>query len=195
MKTVSSREYGEKFKARAVARMTGEGRRSAHALSKELGVPQPTLSRWLRGARNVVVVGDESEKKPERRPEDWSPNEKLEAVLEAAGLGEEELGRWLRVRGLTEAHLQRWREALEDRASEVFSPSKSSGSGKASRKREKELERELRRKEKALAETAALLVLRGKLQALWADEDASTRHSSDEPSSKRSTKRGKRERE
>lgn len=193
--TVSGREYGEKFKARAVARMTGVGRRSAHAVSKELGVPQPTLSRWLREARNLVVVGDENEKGPGRRPEDWSPREKLEAVLESAGLSEEELGRWVRLRGLTVAHLQRWREALEDRAAEVFSPAKASAAGKASRKREKELERELRRKEKALAEAAALLVLRGKLQALWADEDASTRQSSDEPSSKRSTKRGKREHE
>ena len=193
--TVSSREYGERFKALAVARMTGVGRMSAHSLSKELGVPQPTLSRWLRDARNVAVVDEESEKKPERRPEDWSPEEKLEAVLEAARLGEEELGRWLRLRGLTDAHLQRWREALKSRAAEVFSPSKQKAASKASRKRERELERELRRKEKALAETAALLVLRGKLQALWAGEDASTRQPSDEPSSKPSTKRTKRERE
>lgn len=168
---------------------------SACALSRELGVPQPTLSRWVREARNVAAVDDEHEKTPERRPEDWSPQEKLQAVLEAARLGDDELGRWLRRQGLTEAHVERWRGALEDRAAEVFSPAKESAATKASRKREKELERELRRKEKALAETAALLVLRGKLQALWAGEDASTRQKSDEPSSKRSTKRTKRERE
>ena len=41
------------------------------------------------------------------------------------------------------------------------------------RQRVKELERELRRKEKALAETAALLVLRKKMEAIWGDgEDA-----------------------
>lgn len=190
-----SRQYGEKFKAHAVSRMVGASRASANALSGELGVPQPTLSRWLREARNVTVVDDEREKKPERRPEDWSPKEKLEAVLEAANLPDDELGRWLRLRGLTQTHVERWRGALEDRAEEVFSPAKESAATKASRKREKELERELRRKEKALAETAALLVLRGKLQALWAGEDASTRQESDGPSSKRSTKRTKRERE
>src|SRR5690606_37130231 len=175
--------------------MVGAGRVSANALSGELGGPQPTLSRWLREARNVAVVDDEREKKPERRPEDWSPKEKLEAVLEAARLSDDELGRWLRLRGLTEAHVERWRGALEDRAAEVFSPVKENAATKASRKREKELERELRRKEKALAETAALLVLRGKLQALWEGGDASTRQKSDETSSKRSTKRTKRERE
>lgn len=190
-----SRQYGEKFKAHAVSRLVGGERVSASALSRELGVPQPTLSRWLREARNVAVVEDQREKKPERRPEDWAAKEKLDAVLEAANLSDEELGRWLRLRGLTEAHLERWRGALEARAEEVFSPPKESAATKASRKREKALERELRRKEKALAETAALLVLRGKLQALWEGGDASTRQKSDEPSSKQSTKRTKRERE
>ena len=40
-----------------------------------------------------------------------------------------------------------------------------------------ELERELRRKDKALAEAAALLVLKKKLAVLWEDEDDSTRRS------------------
>jgi hypothetical protein len=53
----------------------------------------------------------------------------------------------------------------------------------AEAKRVKELERELRRKEKALAETAALLVLRKKAEALWGAEDASTESNSDDESS------------
>jgi transposase len=53
----------------------------------------------------------------------------------------------------------------------------------AESKRIKELERELRRKEKALAETAALLVLRKKADALWGDEDASTESKNDDESS------------
>jgi len=52
-----------------------------------------------------------------------------------------------------------------------------------------DLERELKRKDKALAETAALLVLQGKMQALWAAEDDATRPSSDESSSRTSRKR------
>src|SRR5690606_30663150 len=186
---------GGNVQANEAALREGDGSLSVASLIREHGVPQPTLTRWVREARNVADVDDEREKTPERRPEDWSPQEKLQAVLEAARLGDDELGRWLRRQGLTEAHVERWRGALEDRAAEVFSPAKESAATTASRKREKELERELRRKEKALAETAALLVLRGNLQALWAGEDASTRQKSDEPSSKRSTKRAKRERE
>lgn len=165
------------------------------ALSRELGVSQPTLSRWLHEARNVGPVDSEREKKPERGPESWSPREKLEAVLEAARLSDVELGSWLRRRGLTEEHLRQWRGTLEERVDAVFSPPKPERQSPGSRKRERELERELRRKDKALAETAALLVLRGKLDALWAGEDVTTRQTSDEPSSKQSTKRNRRERE
>lgn len=93
--------------------MTGARRISAYALSEELGVPQPTLSRWLREARNLVVVDEEHEKRPERRPDDWSPAEKLDAVLEAARQSESELGPWLRLLGLTEAHLQRRTETWD----------------------------------------------------------------------------------
>ena len=42
---------------------------------------------------------------------------------------------------------------------------------KAAQQRIKQLERELRRKEAALAETAALLVLRKKAEALWGKEE------------------------
>ena len=96
-----------------------------------------------------------------------------------------------RRKGLTEEHLRQWRETLEERASAVFEPREPRVSAE-SRRRVLELERELKRKDKALAETAALLVLQGKMQALWADEDAPTRQSSDEPSSPASRKPKKR---
>lgn len=165
--------------------MTGPRRVSANALSQEVGVAQPTLSRWLREAGNFAGVkdDDEEQKAVERRPDDWTAQEKLGAVMEAAGVAESELGAWLRRKGLTREHLRQWRAALEERASVVFSPRESRASS-AERKRVKELERELKRKDKALAETAALLVLQGKMQALWGGEDEPTRQTSDAPSSK-----------
>jgi transposase-like protein len=185
-------QYSEKFKARMVGRMLGERRLSASALSKEVGVGQPTLSRWLREAGRVGVVTESNEdKRPERRPEDWSPKEKLRAVIDAAGVPEAEFGVWLRRKGLKEEHLRQWREALTERADGVFSPLSSRRSS-AERKQVEKLEKELKRKDKALAETAALLVLQGKMQALWAEEDDATRPTSDEPSSKGSRKRRQR---
>jgi transposase-like protein len=166
-----------------IQRMVGRGRISASALSREVGVAQPTLSLWLKSAGRLSVVSDDEKPKPKAtRPEDWSPRKKLAAVMEAARLSDGELGGWLRREGLTEEHLLQWRGALEERASAVFEPREPRVSAE-SRKRVLELERELKRKDKALAETAALLVLQGKVQALWAEEDAPTRQSSDEPSS------------
>ena len=175
-----------------VQRMVGPGRLSANALSKEVGVAQPTLSLWLRQAGNLrSVKADDEARPPARRPEDWSPREKLAAVLEAEGLSEAELGGWLRRRGLTEEHLRQWREVLDERAGAVFAPREPRATAET-RKRVKELERELKRKDKALAETAALLVLQGKVQALLAAEDDATRPSDDESSSRTSRKRRRR---
>ena len=178
-----------------IQRMVGPGGLSANALSKEVGVAQPTLSHWLRAASKVRSVREKEEPRARsKRAEDWSPQEKLAAVMEAAGLSDADLGTWLRRKGLTEEHLRQWQEALQDRASAVFAPREARASAE-SRKRVKELERELKRKDKALAETAALLVLQGKMEALWADEDAPTRQSSDEPSSRASRKRKQRGRQ
>ena len=167
--------------------MTGPRRVSANALSKEVGVGQPTLSLWLRAAGSVASVNNDDEtKRGARRPEDWPPEEKLRAVTEASGLPDAELGAWLRRNGIKEEHLQQWRET----ALSAFAV-RPSRANNEDRRRIKELEREVQRKDKALAETAALLVLQGKMEALWAAEDDATRQSSDEPSSQASRKRRK----
>ncbi len=102
-----------------------------------------------------------------KRPQDWTAEEKLQAVIEAAAIPEAELGAFLRRRGLHEAQLQQWRQqvlsGLEQR------PTRSSKKPTAEARRVRELERELARKDKALAETAALLVLKKKVQAIWGD--------------------------
>jgi transposase-like protein len=185
--TVNKKRYSEKFKKRMIQRLVGPQKMSAHTLSKEIGVCQPTLSLWLRKAGRVAVVDDKTKPRV-RRPEDWTPKEKLEAVLAAERMTDGDLGLWLRRMGLKEQHLREWRAALAERASAVFEPREPRLSAE-SRKRVKELERELVRKDKALAETAALLVLQGKMEALWAAEDDATRQGSDAPSSRASHKR------
>jgi len=185
---VTQKRYSEKFKQRMIQRMVGPKKITARALSEEVGVCQPTLSLWLRRAGSVPVVKDDKPKPRARRPEDWTPKEKLEAVLEAEGVADADLGVWLRRKGLKEQHLREWRATLAERAPAVFAPREPRANSE-SRKRVKELERELKRKDKALAETAALLVLQGKMEALWAAEDDATRPASDEPSSRASRRR------
>ena len=88
-------KYSEAFKAKMVQKMLGG--RSANSVAQEAGVNQPTLSKWLRDARTLRDVPKrKSEQEPrksvERRPEDWSAEEKLAAVLQARGLAGTELG-------------------------------------------------------------------------------------------------------
>ncbi len=163
--------YSKTFKQTMVRKLAGPGRRTATELSKEVGVPQPTLSRWLRAAGSVRGMTSEREQdKAQRRPQDWTAEERLAAVLEAESLSQEELGEFLRRKGLHEAQLKEWREL----ALAALGARKATATSRSEAKRVRELEKELRRKDKALAETAALLVLKKKLQALWGDEDDDT---------------------
>jgi len=140
--------------------MAGGERSSAHALSRETGVAQATLSRWLREASTIAAVpGDETDPKPKSRALcERSADEKMRLVLEAARLSEEELGAFLRREGLHEADLDEWREAM---LAGLTPPSNKQVRSQDAR-RVRQLEQELRRKEKALAEAAALLVLQKK---------------------------------
>jgi transposase len=169
--------YSEGFIARQVRRMAGPQAISASALSKEIGVPQPTLSRWLRAASTVEEMSTEPNRKKSPSRTHRSPQEKLTLLAKAAELDGEKLGAFLRSEGLHKATLDEWRKAAADALHEGKQRRSAKKSPEA--KRVKELERELRRKEKALAEMAALITLQKKLRAVWGDEDESTDPSSE----------------
>ena len=170
--------YTETFKARMVRRMLGPKAVSANALSEEVGIAQPTLSRWLRETSSFRAMANKEQNKAPpadpaaggKRPQDWSPGERLRAVAETLALDGEELGEYLRRTGIHREQLEQWRADAE---AGLEQPSRRRRPA-AETKRIKELERELRRKDKALAEAAALLVLRKKVQALWGDGDDDT---------------------
>ena len=102
-----------------------------------------------------------------KRPQEWSAAEKLEVVIEAGKLDEESLGRYLREKGLHTVHLQQWRQEVL----EALKGKRKNGKADPRDKRIRELERELKRKEAALAETAALLVLKKKAHDIWGDRE------------------------
>lgn len=153
-------KYSEKFKEKMVQKMAGPGAMSALRLSKESGVGQPTLSTWLRQAR----VAPMAMRRKRGRPKRWTSQEKLRVVLASAAAGESGEGELLRREGLHEADLKAFRDELTEAMS-----GKASKSEAADKLRIKELEKELRRKEKALAEAAAILVLQKKLSAYFSE--------------------------
>lgn len=155
-----------------VSRLVGPNAMSATALSKETGLAQATLSRWLKEASTLKrsMPPQDEEKPAAKQLQEWTPEEKFSIVLQAAGLSEGELGVFLRSKGLTSAVLDEWRE----QAMTGLRGTNQVAATVVGSKRIKELEREVRRKDKALAEAAAILVLQKKVQALLEDEDDDT---------------------
>ena len=153
--------YPETVKEAMVQKLTTPGAPSARALAQEVDITQSTLSRWVREYAKLGKAGGVMKK---RRPQDWTAEEKLVAVLEYEKLDERERGTYLREKGLHSVHVERWRQ-------QILEGLKSSKSGKKDPRdtKIKELEKELGRKEKALAEAAALLVLKKKAQDIWGD--------------------------
>ena len=95
--------------------------------------------------------------------------------MAAAALPADELGAFLRGEGVHEAEVEQWRAAILEAGTSVLESGAAKGSARsADGRRIKELERELRRKDKALAETAALLVLQKKVREIWGDGDDGT---------------------
>ena len=171
--------YSKAFRALMVQKMTDPAGPSPGVLADEIGASRASLYRWQRDAATVDRQAIDPNKLPTtlprpskmKRPQDWSAKEKLTAVLEAASLTDEDLGAFLRSKGLHSAQLQQWQEQmLAGLEPKPIAPGKKS----PETKRVRELERELRRKDAALAETAALLVLKKKAQMIWGDEDDNT---------------------
>lgn len=165
--------YTDGFKARMVQRMAGPEGITATALSKEVGVTQPTLSRWLREAHTVAPMrGHNEQQSRAKSPRQWRAEEKLQVILEASTLTADDVGAFLRRKGLHAAQLEEWRTAVMTALSapKAAKPGGSSSEGK----RIRGLEKDLARKDKALAEVTALLVLKKKLDAIWGDEGDGT---------------------
>jgi transposase len=170
-------EYTETFKRKMIQRMLGPGAKSANQLSKEVDVHQVTLSRWKREAATLTAMAP-VKPPPSTAKTPRSALEKLRLVLEADKCSPDELGAFLRREGLHEADLVQWRQTMTD-ALDGRSMAAASERGGVKSKRIRELERELLRKERALAEAAALLILQKKVRALWGDEDDDTKDGSD----------------
>ncbi len=172
--------YSEKFKLRMIQRLTSPNAPSATLLSREVGVPQPTLSLWLRRARRLPAMTskphEDTNPSEPTRSKSWSAEQKYHLVVEAATIADADLGEFLRKRGLHLAQLEEWRRVAAEAAKAALTPGRKSsrGQSKIDSRRIRELERELLRKDKALAEMAALIALKKKLELLWGDEDEST---------------------
>ena len=157
-------------KAAVLKRMLPPHSMAIRQLSREEGISEATLHKWRSEARGKGQLLPDAD----AGPEGWSSRDKFAAVLETAALNEADLSEYCRTRGLYPAQITAWRVACEQANDwERTSTVRLAQATKEEKKRVRDLERDLARKDKALAETAALLVLRKKASAIWGgDEDA-----------------------
>lgn len=160
--------YSHERKEAVLRKMMPPHNRTIKQLAKEEGISEATLFNWRKQAREKGLLLPDGES----GPEGWTARDKFAAVLESAALNETELSEYCRKKGIYPEQLSQWRRACEsandwDRENNRRLKSEK----KADRQRINKLEKELRRKEKALAEAAALLVLQKKAQAIWGDPE------------------------
>ena len=157
--------YSEAFIEQALVKVYARGKRSVREVTDDLNVSYHTVKNWMRhksaDKHKAVAIR-------EQRPQDWAAEEQLVALQESHGLSGEALQAWCRERGLFPHHLTSWKAAFCIESKET-----TSGSRELRTLKEEivALKREAVRKDKALAEAAALLVLQKKFRALWEDED------------------------
>ena len=163
------RRYSEAVKADVRRRMSPPMRQSVAQISAELGIHVVTLYNWRKAWRLQGEVVPASEKDPEG----WGATDKFTVVLETAGLNATELSAYCRERGLYPEQVERWRQASQDANEKpvlTLKEQKELEHLRAQGQKEiKRLKQELRRKEKALAEAAALLIASKKIQAFWGE--------------------------
>ena len=148
--------YGQAFKDRAVARLLPPEGAAVEDVALAVGVGAETLERGREQARWGPV-----------RVRTWTARSRLEAVIVTAAMAEASQSAWCREHGVFPAELEKWRARATAALAEPEEARASPQATRQDRQRIKELERDLLRKDRALAETAALLVLSKKVAAIF----------------------------
>jgi len=166
---VDYQRYSSQFKEAILTKLS-QSELSVRKFAEQEGINLSTLYSWQKQFKTSglsVTKVSSSEK--------WSSEEKFSVVLETATLSAVELSEYCRVKGLYPEQIKAWKQACiaGNTATKQTKRVKTTPEQKSDKNRIKELERELRRKEKALAETAALLVLGKKFDAYWKEKEDS----------------------
>jgi transposase-like protein len=161
------KQYSDAFIEQALIKVYSRGEeRTIRDVASDINVSYVTLKNWVK-RKSLDDVSASAAK--EKRPQDWPRDQQLAALMETHGLGEEALQAWCREHGIFPHHLDSWRQNFI--TEQAPTPVPEGRVLKTLKNENDELKAELRRKDKALAEAAALLVLQKKFRALWDNED------------------------
>lgn len=154
--------YSIEFKQAVVQKLLNRGIRTGSEISEETGINLTTIYEWRKKFANVSDMKKTS-------PQNRTVSEKLKALTEYEALALDKRGEYLRSNGLHEENLVEWRTHAEEAFSPVRITTKERKEKIAADKKIKSLEKELARKEKALAEAAALIILKKKADLIWGE--------------------------
>jgi transposase len=168
-----SKKYTAEQRQAVLARLAPPFNEPVKEVAKAEGLSLTTIYNWINAAKKQARPIPEEEAPPSSEAAaDWTARDKFTAVVETAAMNEAERSAYCRSRGVYPEELALWRKACEQATDWADDQVRQrADANKEATRRIRELERELFRKEKALAEAAALLVLRKKAAAIWGDED------------------------
>jgi transposase-like protein len=151
--------YSPEFKQSVVQKISTPGGPSAAQMAKKLGVHYTSIYGWVKDHANTAGM---------KKSKEWTPEAKLKAIAETLTMGENEFGEYLRANGLHSTEIEQWKQ-------DFYGAQKSAGRPKLDpelvqlRDDKKELTKDLRRKDRALAEMSARIVLLKKSRLIWGD--------------------------
>jgi len=153
-------KYSTKFKEEVVRKKLSG--RPVLEISKETGVADVTIYQWAKRFQTGTLSTKES------FPGNFSVNQKYQLLMDYYSIPKNKTGHWLRENGVHTEHITKWKNEI---GVLMTKPSKEKDEIKKLKSELLTAHREIRKKDKALAEAAALLVLKKKYQYLWEEEE------------------------
>ena len=155
-------KYSKRLKETALRKILPPENRSVSDVAREMGISEQTIYNWKKQAEHGSLFIEETSS-----PLQTGQLEQYNLILDSKSISEDRMGEWLREKGLHSEHLNLWEQEIKDTLSNKDNKLKLEN--QKLKKEKKDLEKELRRKDKALAEMAALLTLKKKAEAIWGD--------------------------
>ena len=169
--------FSDEFKHQAVQKVLSRSRGvTIEDIATSLGVSVSTINRWkLSFQRSTLPKSDlkiMATQQTEKRPEDWTKEQRFNAIVACHALSEEQINAYCRSQGIYLHHIEQWKLEFLGGHNTTDSVQSQQKVRQLAQQNQK-LKRDLTRKDKALAETAALLVLQKKVQDIWSEDEDS----------------------
>jgi transposase len=154
----TSKKFSQEFKQAIVKKLLSRGKQTVEQFCEENGLAISTVTRWQSECASVSGMNYKKNKSK------VSSENILKIISETYSLNEEDLGLYLRKNGLHSSQITEWRSSF---LSSVNKPKSFLNKKDARDSKIKDLEKDLFKKDKALAEVSALLILQKKVSLLW----------------------------